>query len=352
MYFEEDDPYFTTELATLGRVFHELLDIGVEFFAIPTTLDQDHTASVDQRLRAFRGTPGVNELLVVVYGGHGRIVPDSRAAGRPSLQLVAVTSHMGKRIGHIVFRNRLQDHVLFPGNKDVLVLLDCCYAGAATRSMDLARKDILAASKTDTPLNTLETPYRRKAPAAPQSFTKYMIAAIQSFTAASTVGELKDCMIRNGVERRPVYDSRPTDRMRPIVLTPHGSSQGLIRTLMQSERPQLTAQDQQALSQVTEQIAASAGPANRIQQHDNNIGSAQQVERLGQYFQEQRQCSAHEAREFLVQCMTVKAGQQNIENSEAVQQIYDRIFSNGNNDFRALTAENTRIGVGNGRSTR
>ncbi|KAK4549635.1 hypothetical protein LTR36_004936 [Oleoguttula mirabilis] len=188
-----DGTYFRSELEKLQAVFEHFGFRGA-LYGISTRGSKDATDEVRQQLSAFqKGWGDDNELLIVVYGGHGEYV------------LAPNRLHWRSAEPYFVDWNKLQE-IIFRSNKDVLVLLDCCYAGAAELSTSTARKDNIAACAYNG-----ETPERVVTPtASPLSFTKLATQAFGSFGAPFTVHALLVKIRGYSPNKDPVYWSKRT----------------------------------------------------------------------------------------------------------------------------------------------
>ena len=175
------------------------------------------TRTVGQRLRQFkRPDDDVNELIIIAYGGQGECKPPPDVDA-PDRRLHLIAGESGSESSsdseedHFVDWNDVQSMYLFPCYKDTLVILDCCFAGAADRSTFAARKDVLAACPWDD-----TTPRAR----ASTSFTKHTIRALQSFSVPFTVWEMLNRIKSYGPSKTPVYFWRPDYPSHEIILTP------------------------------------------------------------------------------------------------------------------------------------
>lgn len=204
-YFEVDKKYFKPDLEKLQDLFLSCKFEG-GLASIPTGKG-DASNVVETHLDRFKqfSIPADNELLIIAYGGHGECVP------RKEVKSDHRTLHWTATNKQYVKWNELQERVLFPGNKDTLVILDCCYAGAAERSVPDACKDILAACRWDqkTPIIQSE-----------RSFTSKMVQAIGKFSASFTVPELVSQVRRELASEPPYYIPTPPDADHKIKLNP------------------------------------------------------------------------------------------------------------------------------------
>ncbi|KAK1754175.1 hypothetical protein QBC47DRAFT_429764 [Echria macrotheca] len=121
------------EISQLQKVLEESFGFSA---TSPSISDAEATPkySLEEHLMKFRKTyDGVGNLMVIYYGGHA-IVKDHA--------LHWIESKKGQ---YEINWSDQQSHVLAQTEADVLVILDCCYAGAAMRANYKGRKEILAA---------------------------------------------------------------------------------------------------------------------------------------------------------------------------------------------------------------
>lgn len=199
----------------LQAVFASYYGIHAELFSIPRD-DRNATAAVERRIRQFLGSAGENESLIVAYGGHG--MPDPAYHNR-TLRWVPA------RGNNYVEWNQVQENTLFQCEKDTVVLLDSCYAGAADRSVGTSRKDIVAACAWDktTPIAAPRASGRGSEASHP-SFMQLLTRALKSFTTPFTVAQLVAAIRGRGPREDPVYTSRLPDPLHEFVLTPISAS--------------------------------------------------------------------------------------------------------------------------------
>ena len=202
MFYWAGEKNFQRDLQPLFRKFDEQFHFEVQFCPIPGQKG-DQTAFVADQLKEFRDENESNdELLIVVYGGHG--IPD-KSTGKLLWQCRDGIS--------TVAWNGIQDRVLFNSGKDTFVFLDCCYAGAADRAVPAARKDILAACDGNT-TTRLKAKY---------SFTTLTVRAIEalpkSFTIPTLVAKIESLRVP-GVHEKPYYVRRPSGATREIWIAP------------------------------------------------------------------------------------------------------------------------------------
>ena len=148
------------------------------------------TEALEARVQIFKDEfPESDELLIVMYGGHGTAVDHFKR--------LLIGSQKSKQQADW---NRVQDSCLFLGPKDVLVVLDCCYAGAAGRDLFRARKDILAACDAKS-----KTPYQQLIKEN-GSFTCLFQAAILRFQQPFTIEQLVANIAARAPRGVPYYD--------------------------------------------------------------------------------------------------------------------------------------------------
>ncbi|KAK3691818.1 hypothetical protein LTR37_018417 [Vermiconidia calcicola] len=175
-----------------------------ELYAIPT---KDCTVELTQRPQKFKSqSADNNELLIVVYSGHGRC--DEQDVPR-KLKWTPTSSG-----SPIIEWNDIRNNILFSGEKDTLLILDCCYAEAAYKAVYTARKDILAACA-----GNFTTPGP-----GPGSFTDLLMKAAGSFSSLFTVQALLEKIRALRPTKDPCYWFLPAQPTHEIYLTPVTSS--------------------------------------------------------------------------------------------------------------------------------
>ena len=103
------------------------------------------TSAVRRRSRGFNALNKLegshneeeDELLIVAYEGHGECIPPPHV--KSDTRTLIWRSEQGRLVGW----KGLQHYELFPGERDTLLILDFCFAGAAYRSFGRSREDIL-----------------------------------------------------------------------------------------------------------------------------------------------------------------------------------------------------------------
>ena len=181
----------------------------------------------------------INELLIVMYSGHGALQIDPATNGASSSSAKthgkskagATTNVISPAFTRLFWwRNSLptqkvdwssvQNQVLFVADKDTAVFLDCCYASGAFRPGGESQKYILAASADVTPQLLGAMPPPMTLPDGERSFTSFLRRAALSFNQAFTVDQLRLRIIQLRFEMMPVYENRPEPPNHPIVLAP------------------------------------------------------------------------------------------------------------------------------------
>lgn len=158
--WEEDDLKVQNDINVLRKVCEGKFHYDVWEWHLPSI--ESPTLALQDRLYAFLSAHrDKNELVIVYYGGHGVASSDgkciwqaNRKANNPTLRWHAVQSLLENAMPH------------------VLIILDCCYAGAAARDLGGGTtKELLAACGRDS-----TTPAERR-----RSFTSVLIEELHSF---------------------------------------------------------------------------------------------------------------------------------------------------------------------------
>lgn len=212
VWWQGGEAVFRNQLLQLQQVLYHTYRIPGETYEISTQGRKNATSSVRERMREFRDQSSRDdELLIVVYGGHGIV-----AAQSGTLRWVTGGDYF-------VDWNGIQNDVLFESAKDTLLILDCCYAGAADRAMDPARKDILAACDGN-----------KKTPVDKGSFTSYLVEALLQPASPLTPKMLYDRVLGRLPKGhvRPHYSSRPDNVRHEIDISP-----GIFSMVASGSRP-------------------------------------------------------------------------------------------------------------------
>ncbi|KAI1447248.1 hypothetical protein F5Y02DRAFT_416271 [Annulohypoxylon stygium] len=200
--WQDGEDTFKTEAREMEQMFREHFDYMVRPYFIPSTNSQQalnlHVA------KSIRDFGGEDNLIIVYYGGH-----NSPPEQDDSACLWAALLDGGSTLDWSI----IQPQFLGAGC-DVLILLDCCYAGQAARGRVSHTVEILAAADKDhwTPKGIKERP----------SFTKVLMREMISMLAQSKVVILPYLHLRMlkkeaGLSRQPLYASMTADGNSAII---------------------------------------------------------------------------------------------------------------------------------------
>ena len=199
IHWQDDKPSCRWELEELEKFFFHRYGFRSTYCALPLQGQHDHLV---QSLEDFKAKSNDdNELLIVVYSGHGGY--DELAI--PPTLVWAPTSSGNQCISW----NDVQRKVLFKGGKDIFLVLDCCCAEAAWKETFKARRDTIAACEKD---DTTPVP-------GPYSFTHFFMEAAASFQGPFTTQALCE-KIRKLATTKPYYNYEPSDADHDIYLEP------------------------------------------------------------------------------------------------------------------------------------
>ncbi|KAK0701332.1 hypothetical protein B0H67DRAFT_650552 [Lasiosphaeris hirsuta] len=191
LYWEDDDIGCAGEITVMGDMFRQSFNYAIWPYKIPS---QDPEMSLNLKVVEFVSSFGQEDSLIIVYyGGHGgpRVATKSpctwaaKIVGGPSLDWSAIQPQLT---------------VLAPC--DVVIFLDCCFAGQAARGRTNRYVELLAATDKDqmTPTGQNKWP----------SFTKVLTAEMKAMLGRDGVISLPAIHSRMveetaGLQRQPFY---------------------------------------------------------------------------------------------------------------------------------------------------
>ncbi|KAH8655984.1 hypothetical protein BGZ60DRAFT_146472 [Tricladium varicosporioides] len=136
LYWEEDDLGCLKEVKRLTAVLEEHFHYAVHSFIIPTRRSQ---ALLQREISEFVLKHSLESTLTIIYyAGHGD--PDDETAERQRKLIFAAKEHGGP-----ILRWSDVQPALSAADGDMLLLLDCCHASLAARSLRSPEIEILAA---------------------------------------------------------------------------------------------------------------------------------------------------------------------------------------------------------------
>ncbi|KAI1824727.1 hypothetical protein F4861DRAFT_504547 [Xylaria intraflava] len=214
------DPNFAKDAADIAQMFKTSFNYNICHYEIPSDNSQ---ASLNLRVsQCIQYFGAEDNLIIVYYGGHG-----GPSAVEDTTYTWAAQNVGGPTLDWSIIQPQ------FLGAKcDVVILLDCCYAGQAVRARCAHSVEVLAAADKDlwTPVGTAKWP----------SFTRVLIREMKSLldsTGAVTLLDVHKRMIgaKAGLLRQPFYAS----------ITPESHSKGsrLVRWSPVSENTEIFSLD-------------------------------------------------------------------------------------------------------------
>ncbi|KAI1503801.1 hypothetical protein F5X99DRAFT_406800 [Biscogniauxia marginata] len=202
------DAAFAEDANEVAAVFQDSFNYSVLPYKIPTENSQIrlnlHVAHFVERFG------GEDNLIVVYYGGHG----GPSALNQSDCQWSAFRTD-----GPTLDWSVIQPQFL-SADCDVVIFLDCCYAGQAVRTRISHRVEFLAATDKDqfTPIGKGEYP----------SFTKVLVREMKRMLedhGVVTIPSLQRCMVgvKSGLRKQPFYvplsEKDPQDPVNAVRLT-------------------------------------------------------------------------------------------------------------------------------------
>ncbi|KAL4917859.1 hypothetical protein BDW62DRAFT_201412 [Aspergillus aurantiobrunneus] len=204
--WEEDDLGVIQEIRQLKTLFNDLLNFEFREYAIPSDRPQAALFCVLADFVLKFGEKG--NLIVIYYGGHGD----------PDLDGDKQSVWAAKRIDGPTLRWHLLQDTLENADADVVLLLDCCFAGQAARARSHHRVELLAAATMN-----LMTPGVAQPGAI--SFTKALLDLIPRLVhekTSFTMTELHRELLRRdtGLVQQPLYAALFESSYGGIVIQP------------------------------------------------------------------------------------------------------------------------------------
>ncbi|KAI1501492.1 hypothetical protein F5X99DRAFT_382696 [Biscogniauxia marginata] len=193
-----DNPVFASDAEEIGRMFQAEFRYNVHHYKIPFSemAQRSLGAYVGRFVEDFGGE---GNLIIVYYGGHG-------CQQRPK-----ETSYEWSALikgGHTLDWASIQP-LLFAAQCDVVILLDCCYAGQAVRTRVSHSIEFLAAADKDnwTPMGANGT-----WPSFTRVLVREMTAMVKSAGMVTIPGvHTRMVGLKAGLLRQPFYTSISSD---------------------------------------------------------------------------------------------------------------------------------------------
>ncbi|KAI1088282.1 hypothetical protein F5B19DRAFT_472144 [Rostrohypoxylon terebratum] len=212
LYWEEaETDGFKTEGAAVCRLFQDLFHYPTREFAIPS---KDSLFNLTRFM--FQEIPQKENrsLCIIHYGGHGDRDDDKHSGQERRSVWAALNSG-----GPVLEWYKIQDFLRESGT-DILLILDCCYAGQSSRDRDTGRSgfEILAAAAMG-----MTTP-----PPGDKSFTMIFLKEVRETMAREGMVKIKDLHGRlsnrqKGLFAQPVHttlkEGRPSIVLKPLSVT-------------------------------------------------------------------------------------------------------------------------------------
>ncbi|KAK0659743.1 hypothetical protein QBC41DRAFT_331334 [Cercophora samala] len=189
--WKDDDIGCADEIAELEHMFRDSFNYAVWPYRIPS---QDPETNLNLTVAQFVSSFGREDgLIIVYYGGHGGPKVDTKSPCTWAAQIKG---------GPTLDWSVIQPQLTLLASCDVVILLDCCFAGQAARGHTARCVELLAATDKDqmTPTGLKKWP----------SFTKVLTAEMKATLerdGVATIPAIHSRMVedRAGLQRQPFY---------------------------------------------------------------------------------------------------------------------------------------------------
>ncbi|KAF3937445.1 hypothetical protein ABW19_dt0209089 [Dactylella cylindrospora] len=215
LFWADDDLKVVSEIEKLAGFFKESLQYDdVEQLVIPSKNSQLWLSHEISKFALEKG--GRDNLLIVYYGGHG-----DRAVDQERQAVWAATKHLDSPLLNWY---KIQP-LLLESEGDVLIILDCCYAGQAARSRQSRWKVCLLLASCGMGMMVPGVGGKTK------SFTDGLLSEMSHMLEQK--GEISISGIHQklqakeaGLEQQPYISSLSEASIRDIILRPHTLAHG------------------------------------------------------------------------------------------------------------------------------
>ncbi|KAI1087994.1 hypothetical protein F5B19DRAFT_473283 [Rostrohypoxylon terebratum] len=284
--WEEDDIGVIGEVNELANLFIGKFGYNVHVYRIPS---EKSLHSLSRFIMDSVERCGEDQLLIVYYGGHGeRNDPDPRIKGPFNLAAK-------KQGGPELSWDAIQPY-LFDATCDIIMILDCCYAGQALRARHIHRIECLCAvDKEQMTAKGNTTTY--------PSFTRVLIYELENMLQEGqdpTLSELQNRMVRveSGLMKQPLYSvmsegppGSPSIRLPKYVSTTssgklqEATKRGTARRDLYLQLSLLDVLDPQMTRSLVQWLTRSAPPfLTDIQLVHRVLSNAQETRQIGTTF--------------------------------------------------------------------
>ncbi|KAK5699647.1 hypothetical protein LTR97_005776 [Elasticomyces elasticus] len=201
-----------SDVRNLANVLSSTFGYTIQARQIPS---RDSYRNLRDRVATFiNDARSANELLIVFYSGHGSAGdPNDPKANRAGLEWSATERSNSPSLPWTPIQNEL----LMKATQDVLLILDCCYAGSALKSPATnSRKELLAACGWESETISGST-----------SYTANLIRHLRGMSGAFEACDLHSRLATSHATRKalwytPLWTELGGNSRRHVVLTPLG----------------------------------------------------------------------------------------------------------------------------------
>ncbi|KAK4917448.1 hypothetical protein LTR49_014668 [Elasticomyces elasticus] len=154
LWWADDNLNCSKDVRGMAAVLSDRYGYSIQAWQIPSG---DSSRHLKRCVTDFANdTKAEKELLVVFYSGHGSAGDTSNPGAAEGLEWSATDRSDSPALA----RTPIQNGILAKASQDVLLILDCCYAGSALKGPGTqSRKELLAACGWECPTVTGKTSY-------------------------------------------------------------------------------------------------------------------------------------------------------------------------------------------------
>ncbi|KAK3625276.1 hypothetical protein LTR56_020537 [Elasticomyces elasticus] len=210
LWWADDNLDCGSDVRNLANVLSSSFGYAIQARQIPSG---DSYRNLRDRVATFiNDARSANELFIVFYSGHGSAGdPNDPKANRAGLEWSATERSNSPSLPWTPIQNEL----LMKATQDVLLILDCCYAGSALKSPATnSRKELLAACGWESETISGST-----------SYTANLIRHLRSMSGAFEACDLHSRLATSHATRKalrytPLWTGLGGNSRRHVVLTP------------------------------------------------------------------------------------------------------------------------------------
>ncbi|KAK4890177.1 hypothetical protein LTR27_011059 [Elasticomyces elasticus] len=212
LWWADDNLDCGSDVRNLANTLSTTFGYAIQARQIPS---RDSYRNLRDRVATFMNDArSNNELLIIFYSGHGSAGdPNDPKGGRAGLEWSATERSNSPSLPWTPIQNEL----LMKASQDVLLILDCCYAGSALKSPATnSRKELLAACGWESETISGST-----------SYTANLIRHLRGMSGAFEACDLHSRLATSHATRKalrytPLWTELGGNSRRHVVLTPLG----------------------------------------------------------------------------------------------------------------------------------